>query len=68
MRKLMTMTLAGAMLAGLSIGVVGCTDESAVESKTQVKGPGGTTTVTDKTTVDKTGKNPPAAPGEGKAP
>jgi hypothetical protein len=68
MRKLINTTLAGVILAGLSIGMVGCTDESAVESKTQIKGPGGTTTVTDKTTVDKTGKNPPAAPGEGKAP
>ena len=68
MRKLMTMTLAGAMLAGLTIGLAGCTEESSVESKTQVKSPGGTSTVTEKTTVDKTGKNPPSAPGESKAP
>jgi hypothetical protein len=68
MRKLMTTTLAVLALGGFSIGIVGCTEESGVESKTELKGPGGTTTVTEKTTVDKSGKNPPVAPGESKAP
>jgi hypothetical protein len=68
MRKLINTTLAGVILAGLSIGMVGCTEESGVTSKTEVKAPGGTTTVTDKTTIDKTGKNPPPVSGDTKAP
>jgi hypothetical protein len=60
MRKMITTTMAAVFLAGLSFGLVGCSEESGVTSKTEVKGPGGTTTVTDKTTIDKSGKNPPA--------
>lgn len=62
MRKLMSTMLAGMMLAGLTFAMVGCTDESGVTTKTEVTGPGGKTTVTDTTKVDKTGKNPPAVP------
>ncbi len=68
MRKHMTTMLAGAMLAGLTIGMAGCTEEASVKKETEVKGPGGTAKITEKTTVDKTGQNPPAVPGETKAP
>jgi hypothetical protein len=66
MRKLISATLAGVMLAGLSIGTVGCTEESSVTKETEIKGPGGTAKETAKITVDKSGKNPPAAPSETK--
>ncbi len=68
MKKLNRAMMAGMLLGGLSLGLAGCADESSVKSETQTKGPGGTTTVTDKTTVKKTGENPPAAPGDTKAP
>ncbi len=68
MRKVMNTTLVGLMLAGFAIGMVGCTEESGVTTKTEVTGPGGKSTVTEKTTIDKSGKNPPAVPGETHAP
>ena len=66
MRKLITTTLAVAILAGLTFGMVGCTEESSVTKETDVKAPGGTTKITEKTSVDKSGQNPPAIPGEPK--
>jgi len=68
MRKLMSTTLAGVMLAGLSLGSVGCTDETGVTRETEIKAPGGTTKVTEKATVQKSGENPPAAPLNTKSP
>ena len=68
MRKVMNTMLVGAMLAGLTIGMVGCTEEASVTKETDIKAPGGTTKVTEKTSVDKSGQNPPATPGETKAP
>jgi hypothetical protein len=64
MRKHISGTLAGIALAGLCLATVGCTEESSVNRETEIKGPGGTTKVTEKTTVDKSGKNPPAATDE----
>jgi hypothetical protein len=64
MRKLITTTLAGAMLAGLTFGMVGCTEESSVTKETEIKAPGGTTKITEKASVDKSGQNPPSAPSE----
>jgi hypothetical protein len=64
MQKLIRAMMAGLLLAGFSIGLAGCGEESGVTAKTEIKGPGGTTTITDKETVKKTGQNPPAAPGE----
>jgi hypothetical protein len=46
-------------LTGFGIGLAGCTDESSSKSQTEVKTPGGTSTVTEKTTVTKSGNNPP---------
>jgi hypothetical protein len=68
MQKFIRATMAGLMLAGSSIGLAGCGEESSVKTETQIKGPGGTATITDKETVKKTGQNPPAAPGDSKAP
>jgi hypothetical protein len=64
MRKLMTAMLAGAILGGLTIGMVGCTEEASVTKETTVKGPEGTAKTTEKTSVEKSGQNPPAAPSE----
>ncbi len=66
MRRLYNATLAGAVLAGLSMGMVGCTEETGVKEEVKVKGPNGTTTETRDITVKKSGDNPPAAPSEHK--
>ncbi len=59
MRRLMSLTLA----AGLcSVGVLGCSDTSTIEKKTEVSTPNGTTEVTTKTEVEKSGDAPPPAP------
>jgi hypothetical protein len=64
MRKLMTTILAGAMLAGLTMGMVGCTEETGTKEEVKIKGPNGTTTETKTDTVNKSGNNPPAAPSD----
>jgi hypothetical protein len=68
MQKLIRAAMAGMMLTGFGMGLAGCTDESSVKTETQVKGSGGTSTITDKQTVKKTGENPPPVPGDNKAP
>jgi hypothetical protein len=60
MKKLFCLTMMGALALGLGIGISGCSDESSSEKKTTVKTPDGQATVTEKTTVDQSGKNPPA--------
>jgi hypothetical protein len=64
MRKVISTTLAGVMLLGLSAGMVGCSDETG--SKVEVKSttPGGTTTETQSLKVKKSGENPPLAPSD----
>ena len=58
MRRLMSLTLA----AGLcSVGFLGCSDTASKKTETEIKTPGGTTTVESKTEVKKTGDNPPPA-------
>ena len=64
MRKLMNTMLAGAMLAGLTVGMVGCTEETGTKEEVKIKTPGGTTTETRDVTVKKSGDNAPAAPSE----
>jgi hypothetical protein len=49
------------MLGGLSFGVTGCSDKSTVKEESEVSTPGGTTTVTKETQVEKSGENPPPA-------
>lgn len=43
------------MLIGSTMIVTGCTEKSTVTSETKVKTPGGTTTITTKKDVEKTG-------------
>jgi hypothetical protein len=62
MRKVIGATMAGAMLLGLSGGMVGCSDESGTKEETKVTTPGGTTKVTNEVKVQKSGDNPPLAP------
>jgi len=50
---------AGLISTGLALGLAGCTEESSTKSQTDVKTPEGRTTVTEKTTVSKSGNNPP---------
>ena len=64
MRKLMTPMLAGAILGGLTIGMVGCTEETGTKEEVKIKAPGGTATETREIKVNKSGENPPAAPSE----
>jgi hypothetical protein len=68
MQKLMRVTMAGLMVGGITIGLAGCGEESSTKTEKEIKGPGGTATVTDKETVKTTGKNPPSVPTDSKAP
>ena len=60
MKKIIT-ALAGTGLLTLTLGLVGCGEQSTVTDKKEVSTPGGTTTTTDKMDVKQTGKNPPPA-------
>jgi hypothetical protein len=64
MRKLMATMLASTVLAGLTIGMVGCTEESGTKEEVKIKSPTGTTTETRDLTIKHSGDNPPAAPSE----
>jgi hypothetical protein len=59
--------MAFAVLAGLTIGMVGCSDETGTKEEIKIKGPNGTTTEKHEVKIEKSGSNPPAAPSE-KAP
>lgn len=60
MRKSISVAMMGAVAMACCMGISGCSDESSAERKTTIKGPEGTTTVTEKATVEQSGKNPPA--------
>jgi len=64
MRKIINTLMAGVMLVGIPVVFAGCTDESGTKQETKVTGPEGTTTERREIKVDKSGKNPPAAPSE----
>jgi hypothetical protein len=49
-------------LVGLG-GLAGCTQESGVERETTIKGPEGTTTIEQESTIRKSGDNPPPVTG-----
>jgi hypothetical protein len=68
MRGLIKAMLAGVILSGSAVIFAGCGEETGTKSETQVTGPGGKTTVTDQTTVKKSGENPPGLPGDAKNP
>jgi hypothetical protein len=59
MNKVIRILVAGLVVSGFAIGFAGCGDESSSKTQTEVKTPGGTATVTEKTTVNKSGNNPP---------
>lgn len=55
-------TVVAMVTAGiLSIGMAGCNDTSSTKTETKTTTPNGSTTVTNETTVKKTGENPPPA-------
>jgi hypothetical protein len=58
-KKALMRSAAGAILTGFALGLAGCTDESTSKTESEVKTPGGTSRVTEKTTVSKSGDNPP---------
>jgi len=43
------------------LGFVGCSDKSAVQERTKISTPEGTTTITKESKVESSGSNPPAA-------
>jgi hypothetical protein len=50
------------VLAGAaSLGMTGCAKEESAKTETKTSTEGGTTTVTEEVTVEKTGDNPPPA-------
>jgi hypothetical protein len=57
--KVIRTFVAGLVVTGLSIVLAGCGEESSSKSQTEVKTPEGSSTVTEKTTVNKSGNNPP---------
>jgi hypothetical protein len=64
MRKLINTLMAGFMIAGASIAISGCADETATKEEVKITTPSGTTTEKHSVTVDKSGQNPPVAPSE----
>ena len=64
MRKVVSTTLAGALLFGLSVGMVGCSEETGSKVEVKETTPGGTTTETQQIKVKKSGENPPLAPSD----
>ena len=64
MQKQIMTALASTVLTGLTIGMVGCTDETGTREEVKIKTPTGTATETRDITVKHTGENPPAAPSE----
>ena len=63
MKRIMASTLITTLIVSLvSLGLIGCTEKTA-SSKREIKisTPGGTTTITTKQEVKKTGDNPPPA-------
>jgi hypothetical protein len=64
MRNVMTTMLASAVLAGLTIGMAGCTEETGTHEEVKIKSKDGTTTESRDIKVNKSGDNPPAAPSD----
>jgi hypothetical protein len=64
MRRVVGTTLAGALLFGLGVGMVGCSEETGSKEEVKVTTPGGTATRTDTTTIKRSGENPPMPPSD----
>lgn len=59
--------LATALVAGLGLGSIGCSEETGVKKETTIKAPDGDkTTVTEEKKVTTSGDNPPVAPDTSK--
>lgn len=63
LRKLISLTMTGVMAVVLGAGISGCSEEASVKSEQTTKGPGGTTTVTKETKVEKSNDKAPP-PGQ----
>jgi PBP1b-binding outer membrane lipoprotein LpoB len=50
-----------ALLCVLTLGMAGCSEKATVTKESTVTTPGGKTTVTNTTEVEKSGENPPPA-------
>jgi len=66
MRKLIGAVMTGVVLAGMGMGLAGCSDETKEKTQTTVSTPGGKATETIEHKIDKSGSNPPMAPAEKK--
>jgi hypothetical protein len=64
MRNVITTLLASALLAGLTVGMVGCTEETGTKEEIKIKDKDGTTTETREIKVNKSNEKAPAAPSE----
>jgi hypothetical protein len=62
MRKLISTMIMGAVVAGLGIGLPGCSEESKTESQTTTSTPGGKRVESETKSVKESGQNPPPAP------
>ena len=52
---------AALVLSLLSLGMTGCGEKTSTKTETEIKTPGGTTTITTEKDVKQTGDNPPPA-------
>jgi hypothetical protein len=52
------------VLAGMTFGMIGCTEETGSKEEIKTTTPGGTSKETREIKVQKSGDNPPAAPSE----
>ncbi|HEY2250552.1 MAG TPA: hypothetical protein VGH74_05810 [Planctomycetaceae bacterium] len=55
------LTALSLMIAMLLFGLTGCSEKEKSKSETTISTPGGKTTITHDTEVQKSGKNPPPA-------
>jgi hypothetical protein len=55
------MICAALMLSLVSLTMIGCAEKTSTKTETEIKTPGGTTTITTEKDVKQTGNNPPPA-------
>ena len=55
------MICAALVLSLLSLSMTGCAEKTSTKTETEIKTPGGTTTITTEKDVKQTGNNPPSA-------
>lgn len=59
MKRLISSALVFGLLSFTTVGLVGCGEESKVETKETIKTPGGTTEKTETEKIKQSGENPP---------